>query len=58
MRQSKDDVKVDDRTQFMFEGLDPPFYGYLLAFRVTLLAAGMVDNAFGAAINAARKCPL
>ena len=51
--QCKDDVKVADRKQFFFAGLDPSFSGYLLAFGAMPVAAGMVDNAFGAAMAAA-----
>lgn len=56
MRQCKDDVKVDDRKQFMFAGLNPSFSGYSLVLRTMLLAAGMVDNAFGASMTAAQTC--
>ncbi len=51
--QCKDDVKVADRKQLLFAGLDPSFSGYLLAFGAMPVAAGMVDNAFGAALRAA-----
>jgi hypothetical protein len=51
--QRKDDVKVADRKQLLFAGLDPSFSGYLLTFRTMPVAAGMVDNAFGAALRAA-----
>ena len=53
MRQCKDDVKVADRKQLLFAGLDPSFSGYLLAFRAMPVAAGMIGNAFGAAVTAA-----
>jgi hypothetical protein len=51
--QCKDDVKVADWKQLLFAGLDPSFSGYLLAFRAMPVAAGMIDNAFGAAVTAA-----
>ena len=53
MRQREDDVKVADRKLLFFAGLDPSFSGYLLAFGAMPVAAGMVDNAFGAAMRAA-----
>jgi hypothetical protein len=53
MGQCKDDVKLADGKQLIFAGFDPSFSGYLLAFRAMPVAAGMVDNAFGAAMRAA-----
>ena len=51
--QCKDDVKVADGKQLFFAGRDPSFSGYLLAFGAMAVAAGMIDNAFGAAMRAA-----
>jgi len=53
MGQRKDDMKVAGWKQLLFAGFNPSFSGYLLAFRAMPVAAGMVDNAFGAAVRAA-----